>query len=154
MATVDITDNSADVQAAMNRAIARALEIIGGKAETYAKALTPVGTPESTHVEHYIGGTLRNSITHAVQGNAVTIGSNVEYAPYVELGTGREYEPPPEWIEHNATRGSGRDRWFWQDMNGDWHAGYPRKGVHMLQKAIEEHKDEYKAILLNELKNA
>ena len=53
-----------------------ALEIIGGKAETYAKQLCPVDT-----------GNLRNSITHVqVNHDTEAVGTNVEYAPYVELG--------------------------------------------------------------------
>ncbi|MBP5182027.1 MAG: HK97 gp10 family phage protein [Lentisphaeria bacterium] len=53
-----------------------ALEIIGGKAETYAKQLCPVDT-----------GNLRNSITHQRAGkDTEAVGTNVEYAPYVELG--------------------------------------------------------------------
>lgn len=53
-----------------------ALEIIGGKAETYAKRLCPVDT-----------GRLRSSITHQqMDENTEVIGTNVEYAPYVELG--------------------------------------------------------------------
>lgn len=69
--------------------IARALEMIGIQAEGYAKALCPVGTPESTGIPGYRGGTLRNSITHQVDMSVdgVYIGTNVEYAPYVELGT-------------------------------------------------------------------
>ena len=60
-------------QAARNRA----LEIIGGKAESYAKKLCPVDT-----------GRLRNSITHQQYDDSTeVIGTNVEYAPYVELGT-------------------------------------------------------------------
>ena len=36
-------------------------------------------------------GRLRNSISHTVDGEAAYIGTNVEYAPYVELGArGRE----------------------------------------------------------------
>ena len=31
-------------------------------------------------------GRLRNSISHTVDGEAAYIGTNVEYAPYVELG--------------------------------------------------------------------
>ena len=83
MSSVDITDNTGEFKEALERAMARALEIIGGKAETYAKALTPTGTPESTHVKHYIGGTLKNSITHRVDtdGGTVEVGTNVEYAP-------------------------------------------------------------------------
>lgn len=52
-----------------------ALEIIGGKAETYAKQACPVDT-----------GRLRNSITHQAGDDSVVIGTNVEYAPFVELG--------------------------------------------------------------------
>ena len=54
----------------------KALEIIGGKAESYAKRLCPVDT-----------GNLRNSITHEqLDASTEVIGSNVEYAPFVELG--------------------------------------------------------------------
>lgn len=59
-------------------AIARALEEIGLVAERYAKRMCPVDT-----------GRLRNSITHSVEefGTSAIIGTNVEYGPYVELGT-------------------------------------------------------------------
>jgi len=83
VATVDITDNSAEVRAALEQAKARALEIIGGKIERYAKALCPVGTEESTGIKGYRGGTLRNSITHRVDadGGTVEVGTNIKYAP-------------------------------------------------------------------------
>jgi len=61
---------------ATQEAMNRALEIIGGKAESYAKKLCPVDT-----------GNLRNSITHQQKDDKTeVIGTNVEYAPYVELG--------------------------------------------------------------------
>ena len=78
---VRLTDNSSEALAGLERAKARALEIIGLKAEGYAKRLCPVGTVESTGKKGYRGGTLRNSITHTVDGDTVAIGSNVEYAP-------------------------------------------------------------------------
>lgn len=62
---------------ATQQAIDRALEICGGKAESYAKRRCPVDT-----------GNLRNSITHQqLSDKEEVIGTNVEYAPYVELGT-------------------------------------------------------------------
>lgn len=65
-----------EVMAAEQAAKARALEIIGGRAETYAKRECPVDT-----------GNLRNSITHQqYDENTEVIGTNVEYAPFVELG--------------------------------------------------------------------
>ena len=45
--------------------------------EDSAKAKAPVNT-----------GTLRNSITYEVSGDVGTVGTNLMYAPFVELGTG------------------------------------------------------------------
>ena len=69
-------DNTKEVLSAMEKAVNRGLEAVGLLAEGYAKKETPVVT-----------GRLRNSISHAVEGNAAYIGTNVEYAPNVELGT-------------------------------------------------------------------
>ena len=108
---ISITSNRAKVESEVTQAINRALEICGGKAETYAKKLCPVDT-----------GYLRNSIAHGRTGGKMSIdtyrsdnggkrnrpirsgkyeksipesdmptmiiGTNVEYAPYVEFGTG------------------------------------------------------------------
>ena len=72
---VDFTDNSEQVLSAMEKAKKRGLEAIGLTAEGHAKKDTPVDT-----------GRLRNSISHATDDEAAYIGTNVEYAPYVELG--------------------------------------------------------------------
>lgn len=82
-------NNIAEALSELEQKEAKALEMIGLKAEGYAKALCPVGTPESTGIPGYRGGTLRNSITHqvALHMDGVYIGTNVKYAPYVELGT-------------------------------------------------------------------
>ena len=71
-------DNTDEVLNAMRGSIGRALTRIGLSAEGYAKKECPVDT-----------GNLRNSITHEVvqSEKAVHIGTNVEYAPYVEMGT-------------------------------------------------------------------
>jgi len=74
----DFNDNSAAVRASLEIAKKRGLEICGEKAESYAKALCPVDT-----------GNLRNSITHFQKDEDEYIGTNVEYAPFVELGTRR-----------------------------------------------------------------
>lgn len=78
MADVKFTSHADEVLEAFAKATANALTAIGMTAETYAKRETPVDT-----------GRLRNSITNAVDADdsAVYIGSNVEYAPYIELGT-------------------------------------------------------------------
>lgn len=82
------TSNVGAVDQAVKDALARGLEICGGKAETYAKQLAPVGTPESTGIPGYRGGTLRNSITHEQENDKTeAVGTAVKYAPFVELGT-------------------------------------------------------------------
>ena len=69
-------DNADEVLAALEKAKKRGLEAIGLVAEGHAKKLTPVDT-----------GRLRNSISHATDDEAAYIGTNVEYGPYVELGS-------------------------------------------------------------------
>lgn len=80
-------DNRAAVRARLRASIPAALEEIGQVAEGYAKRKCPVDT-----------GRLRNSITHHVQsgdsGGKAEIGTNVEYAAYVELGTSRQKAQP------------------------------------------------------------
>lgn len=112
---------------------------IGMKIEKFAKALCPVGTPESTGKKGYRGGTLRNSITYEVNGDELVAGSNVEYAPYVELGTGQYFTPPPSWIEFGSSKGSGIGHSFVK----------PRP---YLRPAVEQHIAEYKKIIETELK--
>ena len=73
--SVTIKDNTQQVLSALEKAKKQGLEAIGMTAEGHAKKNTPVDT-----------GRLRNSITHTADSNAAYIGTNVEYAPYVELG--------------------------------------------------------------------
>lgn len=99
MATISVKvqhNNIDPVMQKTNDSINSALEMIGIEAEKFAKALCPVGTPESTGIAGYMGGTLRNSIAHQVvmQETAVYVGTNVEYAPYVELGTSKMAKRP------------------------------------------------------------
>ena len=78
----------------MDSRVPIALEAVGLQAEGYAKMLCPVDT-----------GRLRNSISHAVSGNEVYIGTNVEYGPYVEFGTRRQRPQPyltPAATQHSA----------------------------------------------------
>ena len=89
---VDVDSNVEEVLRELDDAKRRALEEIGLLAEGYAK--------EYCHVDT---GRLRNSISHAVSESewAAVIGTNVEYAPYVELGTSRQ-DPYP-YLEPAAT---------------------------------------------------
>lgn len=69
-------DHSDEVRTVLEEALTVALETMGLVAEGYAKRLCPVDT-----------GLLRNSISHVAMANTAYIGTNVEYAAYVEMGT-------------------------------------------------------------------
>ena len=129
---VVFNDYSADVLNEFHDAGLRALERCGEQAEGYAKDLVPVDT-----------GNLRNSISHKVDDGepAVYIGSNVEYAAYVELGTGK------------YTEGGRPTPWVYQDDNGNWHwtAGNPAQPF--LKPAVADHPQTYRNIIEAELKN-
>lgn len=90
-------DNREAIANAIDLALVAALEEVGLVAEGYAKRACPVDT-----------GRLRNSITHIVDEGTrhVVIGTNVEYAPYVELGTRRQKPQPflkPAAEDHAST---------------------------------------------------
>lgn len=78
-----VQDNSHLVAQMLPTAIAKALESIGIVAEGHV-----IGYMTEHHIVDT--GRLRNSITHALQGDeSVIIGTNVEYARYVHEGTSR-----------------------------------------------------------------
>ena len=92
---VQIIDNTPEVKNAKEEAVEKALEMIGLRAEGYAKSLAPVDT-----------GRLRNSITHQQEGkDTEIIATPVEYAPYQEFGTSRIPPHPymkPAAMNHNS----------------------------------------------------
>lgn len=71
-------NNTQQIVDGLNKGMIAALEEIGLRAERYAVA-------NETAVDT---GRLRNSITHQLDSGAkkVYVGTNVEYAPYIELG--------------------------------------------------------------------
>lgn len=132
---VEIIDHSAEVAATLEEALQRGLEKCGLTAEWYAKRLCD-GFKHAT-------GTLRNSITHQVDigTQTVYIGSNLEYAPYVELGTGKYYpggRPTP---------------WVYQDAHGNWHYTHGNRAQPYLKPAVADHAAQYRTILEDALKD-
>lgn len=87
---IEITDNSKEVLEALHSQLEIALEAIGQAAETNAKLEITSGvydTPESPFYRRT--GNLRNSISHAADSDTAYVGTNIEYAPYVEMGTSK-----------------------------------------------------------------
>lgn len=124
-------DHSDEVLSALDAALARGLEKCGLVAEGYAKKLCPVDT-----------GNLRNSITHMVSDGekAAYIGTNSEYAVYVECGTGIYYP------------GGRQTPWTYQDENGDWHLTHGQRAKPYTKHAVADHAAQYTRIIEQELK--
>ena len=82
-----VQDNTQKVLAEVDRLIKLKLELAALLVEGTAKL--PGHCPVLT-------GTLRRSITHvmALDGRTVYVGSNMEYAPYVEMGTSKMTAQP------------------------------------------------------------
>lgn len=80
------TDLSDEVLVMKNEAVLKAMKAISEKAEYYAKkSLTDSGAVDT--------GRLRGSVTGEYDGNGVQVGTNVEYAFYVEEGTYEKGNP-------------------------------------------------------------
>lgn len=129
----EINDMSAEIKAAAKEQVLRGLSRIGAKMHEYAVKLVPVRT-----------GALRDTIAFQVDPDepAVYIGSNSEYAAYVELGTG----------EYSDVGGTPQKRWAYKDeATGEWRIGVPQRPRHFIKPAVADHGDTYKEILKEEL---
>lgn len=119
---LSVTSHRHTIESDVTKAINRALEICGGKAETYAKKLCPVDT-----------GNLRNSITHQREGDDTElIGTSVEYAPYVEIG---HHQEPGRYVPAIGKR-----------LVASYVPGKP-----YMAPALQNHVSEYKEVFETEL---
>jgi len=82
MSEFKMIDNSPLFLEELKRRIPAIMEALGIAGEGNA-------VKEITNMKAVDTGRLRGSISHAVDDHDVYIGTNVEYAPYVELGTYR-----------------------------------------------------------------
>lgn len=127
-------------KAAIMVALKQGMKTVGMQAESHAKELCPVKT-----------GLLRNSIAYAIGGEAASngegaapgdddgkitlyVGSNVEYAPYVELG---HYQQPGRYVPAIGKR-----------LVASYVSARP-----FLRPAIENYTEEYNQILISALNN-
>lgn len=108
-----------DIPEGLSEALEKACLILEAK----AKDLCPVGRT----------GLLRSSITSKVEGLEGAVGSNMEYAPFVELGTGV-----------HAKNGDGRKTaWFyWDDLEEKLIRTAGQEPQPFLENAAEEAKSD------------
>lgn len=77
-------------------------------------------------------GALRRSITSKVEGREGTVFTPLEYAPYVEYGTGLF-----------AESGGRKDvPWCYQDDKGEWHTTSGQKPQPFMRPALNENREE------------
>lgn len=88
-------------------------------------------------------GDLRRSIASKVEGDIGTVYTPLEYAPYVEFGTGLF-----------AENGGRTDvPWSYQDEEGEWHSTSGMKPHPYMRPALEENRENIKRILKEGLLN-
>ena len=106
----------------VERALGKACALV----ERSAKQKAPKGT-----------GELRRSITSKVENGVGVVFTPLEYAPYVEFGTGLF-----------AENGGRQDvPWNYQDDKGEWHSTSGMKPQPFMRPALDENREEIKRIL-------
>ena len=100
-------------------------------------------------------GQLRASIRTEINGNVGTVGTNVEYAPYVEIGTGIwAGTEPANGAEnyHGEYTGSGRQtRWSYQDAEGNWYSTIGQQPQPFLFPALFENTETITQVFKDEI---
>ena len=137
---MEFKDNSKEYKELLAKAIRRGLRAIGMTAETYAKDTCPVDT-----------GYARNSITHALAGESAAISS-------YKADRGKNGKPPKTG-EYSGTMGDIEDNYVAIGSNVEYfpfieEGARGREARHTLRKAATDHKDEYKQLLTDSIKNA
>ena len=123
----------ADSGAVLDRALLKGGEKVRGN----AVLLCPVDT-----------GELRNSIrVQLISPGVVTVGTNKEYAIFVEYGTGTQGDPG---VPHTT-----KMAWRWQDEQGNWHTSHGHKAQSFLRAAVGKNAEqEVYRLVAEELRKA
>lgn len=128
-------DNSAAVKRELERAMIRGLTKAAMLVESQAVLLVPVGET----------GDLKGSISYQVNDSELVayIGTNCEYAIYVEYGTG-------EFAENGNGRKGG---WLYKTPDGEVHFTYGMEPRPYLRPAFRQNQKAIKDILADCLKS-
>ena len=124
--SIKYTSHTTEEKAEIKDSIKRALEICGGMAERHAV--------QNIHKNRSIRtSTLVNSITHQkVDDYTMAVGTDVKYAPYVELG---HHQEPGRYVPAIGKR-----------LKASFVPAKP-----FLRPAIENHEDTYRNVIATEL---
>ena len=105
---------------------------------TDAGMIVEVAAKENCPVQ---SGALRRSIETTIEkdtnGYKAIVGTNLEYAPYLEYGTGLF-----------SSKGVGRNTpWSYQDDKGNWHTTIGQKPQPFLNPALTKNRDKIKNVI-------
>jgi phage gpG-like protein len=124
--SVKFTSHKKEVLDELQTKINRALEICGGEAEKHIKT-------NLTRNRSVRSNTLRSSIAHEqLDDRTEIIGTNVKYAPYVELG---HHQQPGRYVPAIKRR-----------LVKSWVPGKP-----YMRPALDNNKEQYRKIIKTEL---
>lgn len=130
---MNFVDNSATILDALEGNAIRALTACGLQAEKYAKQLVPTDT-----------GLLKNSITFEIHGEGTDktmyLGTNTEYAVYVECGTGIHYD------------GGRQTPWIYENDKGEKILTHGSKPHPYIYPAIADHAQTYRTLVNKHMK--
>lgn len=112
-----VVDNRKKIESILAKRLPSILTAMGLKAQEHAvKNIVNFGYSDT--------GKAKGSITKTVVGDKIYVGSNLEYFPYLELGTGV-----------HATDGNGR-RGYWVYVPGEKYERKGKKKIYTLQEAV------------------
>lgn len=125
------------VRSDSGKVLDRALLKGGEKIRGNAVLLCPVDT-----------GELRQSIrVQRLSPGVVIVGTNKEYAVYVEYGAGTKGDPG---VPHTA-----KVFWRWQDEQGNWHTSHGQKAQSFLRAAVSKKEESFiRRLIAEELRKA
>lgn len=140
----NVKSNMSTVLFGVGRAVEDSLNEIGDAIIQHVHDLAPVDT-----------GRLQDSYIKDVDESkrVVHIGSPLDWAAYVELGTGPYYQTPPGWVDNFMTRGSHTTSpwWYYDDYYDEWRLGGFVRAQPYLRPAFLNYVNEYKRIFKRNL---
>lgn len=121
------------VQGDTTDALTKACRLVGMKVAEDAKAIVSIRTGRLANSYH-----AERPEIDADGAVSVKVSSNVEYAPYIEFGTGYMGANDPYNAEYpvDGLAFTSKETWRYKDEDGNWHTGHPIPAQAPLRRAL------------------
>lgn len=133
--SVEFTDNTAKIKAALSEGVIGFLHEAGGEIQTQTQRNSRVDTGQTK-------GSYKYMVDEGKDESTVAVGSDLENAIWEEFGTG-------EYALHGDGRKGG---WVYQDVTGVWHYTRGKTPKQPLTKAFQSVAPKIKKQLVNVIK--